>query len=49
MRATRAVLADAAGRPGHILNLGHGVDQHTAVDAVEALVAAAHAEVPCAT
>ena len=47
--AARKVLAEAAGRPGHILNLGHGVDQHTPVEAVAALVTATRAVVPCAT
>jgi len=41
--ATAAVLAAAAGRPGHILNLGHGVDRHTPVEAVAAMVETAKA------
>jgi uroporphyrinogen decarboxylase len=38
----KAVLARAAGRPGHIFNLGHGVFQQTPVDHVRALVDAVH-------
>jgi uroporphyrinogen decarboxylase len=38
----RAVLAAAAGRPGHIFNLGHGVLQQTPVDNVRALVEIVH-------
>ncbi len=38
----RAILARAAGRPGHIFNLGHGVFQQTPVDHVRALVDAVH-------
>ncbi len=32
---TRAVLAANGGRPGHILNLGHGISQHTPLDHVQ--------------
>jgi uroporphyrinogen decarboxylase len=39
---TRAILAQAAGRPGHIFNLGHGVLPETPVDHVIALVDAVH-------
>jgi uroporphyrinogen decarboxylase len=39
---TRAVLAAAANRPGHIFNLGHGVLQQTPVDNVRALVDFVH-------
>ncbi len=38
----RAVLAAAAGRSGHIFNLGHGVLQQTPVDNVRALVQIVH-------
>ena len=37
-----AILAAAAGRPGHIFNLGHGVLQQTPVDNVRALVEIVH-------
>lgn len=36
------VLRRAAGRPGHIFNLGHGIMQHTPVDAVKAVVDMVH-------
>lgn len=36
------VLSRAAGRPGHIFNLGHGVLQHTPVDNVKAVVDMVH-------
>lgn len=36
------VLARAAGRPGHIFNLGHGIHQHTPVEHVKALVEMVH-------
>ncbi|TKD13254.1 uroporphyrinogen decarboxylase [Polyangium fumosum] len=39
----RAVLAEAAGRPGHIFNLGHGIVPQTPVDHVKALVDVIHA------
>ena len=38
-----AVLAQAAGRPGHIFNLGHGILQETPVDNVRFLVDLVHA------
>ncbi|HEY0566261.1 MAG TPA: uroporphyrinogen decarboxylase family protein, partial [Terriglobales bacterium] len=41
-RAARDVLDEAAGRPGHIFNLGHGILQHTPVDNVIALVNEVH-------
>jgi uroporphyrinogen decarboxylase len=41
-RAVKAVLEGAAGRPGHIFNLGHGVHQDTPVEHVEALVDMVH-------
>jgi len=40
--ATDEVLEQAAGRPGHIFNLGHGISQHTPPDAVSALVDEVH-------
>ena len=42
-RQAAAVLAAAAGRPGHVFNLGHGVLQQTPVDSVRALVDYVHA------
>jgi uroporphyrinogen decarboxylase len=42
--ATRDVLARAAGRPGHIFNLGHGVLPPTDPDMLERLRALVHAE-----
>jgi uroporphyrinogen decarboxylase len=41
-RHTAAILGQAAGRPGHIFNLGHGVLPETPVDHVRALVDAVH-------
>ncbi|MDI1443313.1 uroporphyrinogen decarboxylase [Polyangium sp. 6x1] len=38
----RSVLAQAAGRPGHIFNLGHGIVPQTPVDHVKALVDVIH-------
>jgi uroporphyrinogen decarboxylase len=38
----RDILARAAGRPGHIFNLGHGVHQTTPVDNVRTLVDFVH-------
>jgi uroporphyrinogen decarboxylase len=40
-RRTRALLAEAGGRPGHILALGHGVLKQTDPECVAAFVAAA--------
>jgi len=37
-----AILGQAAGRPGHIFNLGHGIVPETPVDHVRALVDAVH-------
>jgi uroporphyrinogen decarboxylase len=42
------VLDGAAGRPGHIFNLGHGVHAETPVDHVRALVDMVH-EISCAS
>ncbi len=39
---TRAVLRAAAGRPGHIFNLGHGIVPETPVDTVRAVIDAVH-------
>jgi uroporphyrinogen decarboxylase len=41
-RQTEAILARAAGRPGHIFNLGHGILPQTPVDHVRALVDMVH-------
>ncbi|AKT35991.1 uroporphyrinogen decarboxylase [Chondromyces crocatus] len=38
----RAVLAEAAGRPGHIFNLGHGIIPETPVDNVKAIIDLVH-------
>jgi uroporphyrinogen decarboxylase len=43
-RRAKEILAQAAGRPGHIFNLGHGVLPQTPVDSVVALVEAVHEE-----
>ena len=43
-REAAAVLAGAAGLPGHIFNLGHGVLPHTPVDTVRRLVEFVHVE-----
>jgi uroporphyrinogen decarboxylase len=41
-RAAREVLARAAGRPGHVFNLGHGVLPHTPADNLRRLVDLVH-------
>ena len=41
-RRTAAILDQAAGRPGHVFNLGHGVLPSTPVDHARALVHAVH-------
>jgi uroporphyrinogen decarboxylase len=41
-RKARQILAQAAGRPGHIFNLGHGILPETPVENVVALVEAVH-------
>jgi uroporphyrinogen decarboxylase len=38
----RRILKQAAGRPGHIFNLGHGILPQTPVDNVRALVDLVH-------
>jgi uroporphyrinogen decarboxylase len=38
--AVATLLSRTAGRPGHIVNLGHGIDRHTPLDNVATLVAA---------
>jgi uroporphyrinogen decarboxylase len=40
----RRILDSAAGRPGHIFNLGHGILPQTSVDHAIALVDAVHEE-----
>jgi uroporphyrinogen decarboxylase len=47
-RQTRRILAQAAGRPGHIFNLGHGILPQTPVDHVRALVDMVHTISPSA-
>jgi uroporphyrinogen decarboxylase len=42
--ATRAVLADNGGHPGHIFNLGHGVLPASDPGVLEAIVELVHAE-----
>jgi len=41
-RRVRAILDQAAGRPGHIFNLGHGLLPETPVDNVKAVVEMVH-------
>ena len=41
-KAVNDILARAAGRPGHIFNLGHGILQNTLVDNVKAVVDMVH-------
>jgi uroporphyrinogen decarboxylase len=41
-KRARAILAEAAGRPGHIFNLGHGIVPQTPVDNVQAMVDVVH-------
>ncbi len=43
LQGTAAVLADNAGHPGHIFNLGHGVHPDTDPDVLAAIVDAVHA------
>ncbi len=42
--AVAEVLAEAAGRPGHIFNLGHGINRHSPVENVAAMVDAVRGE-----
>ena len=44
--AVHRVLDGAAGRPGHIFNLGHGIDRATPVENVEAMIAAVREDRP---
>jgi len=44
--AVRRVLDSADGRPGHIFNLGHGIDRSTPVENVAAMVSAAREDRP---
>jgi uroporphyrinogen decarboxylase len=41
-RAAREILEGAAGRPGHVFNLGHGIHKETPVEHVRALVDVVH-------
>jgi uroporphyrinogen decarboxylase len=41
-REVKRILERAAGRPGHIFNLGHGILPNTPVDNVARLVDAVH-------
>jgi len=43
---TREVLRKAAGRPGHIFNLGHGVPPDASLANLHLLVETVHAWVP---
>jgi uroporphyrinogen decarboxylase len=48
LAATQEILAAAAGRPGHIFNLGHGVMPETDPDVLRRLVDAVHTETSAA-
>jgi uroporphyrinogen decarboxylase len=48
LAATRLVLADNAGHPGHIFNLGHGVLPASDPDVLQAIVDLVHAETAAA-
>jgi len=43
------ILSGVAGRPGHVMNLGHGILPDTPIAGVEALVDAVHRFQPCTT
>ncbi len=45
-RETRAVLARAGGRPGHIFNLGHGLLPQSPIAAIERVIDVVHAAAP---
>jgi uroporphyrinogen decarboxylase len=42
LQRARAILDEAAGRPGHIFNLGHGIIPETPVDNVKAVIDLVH-------
>ena len=42
--AVSEILTEADGRPGHIFNLGHGINRHSPVENVAAMVAAVRGE-----
>ena len=44
LAGARAVLADNGGHPGHIFNLGHGVDPSSDPDVLAAIVDLVHTE-----
>ncbi|MFV0308694.1 MAG: uroporphyrinogen decarboxylase [Desertimonas sp.] len=44
LAGARTVLADNAGHPGHVFNLGHGVDPDSDPDVLAAIVELVHAE-----
>jgi uroporphyrinogen decarboxylase len=44
LAVARAVLADNGGHPGHIFNLGHGVNPECDPDVLAAIVELVHAE-----
>lgn len=46
-RAAQRLLARMRGRPGHVVNLGHGILPDASIAAVENLVRAVHAAGPC--
>jgi uroporphyrinogen decarboxylase len=46
VEGARQVLRQAAGRPGHIFNLGHGVLPESSLENLQALVETVHEGVP---